>query len=64
MVSCIICSYTVIHQDVTLNIGSLIDRDIVIEEFIHLNAGKKVVSNNVVPLYSFLEVGTTIRHKS
>lgn len=53
MVGCIICSCTVIHQDVTLNIGSLIDHDIVIEEFIHLNAGKKVVSNNVVPLYSF-----------
>jgi sugar O-acyltransferase (sialic acid O-acetyltransferase NeuD family) len=64
MAGCIIGTNTIIQDGVILNIGTLLDHDVMIEAFSHLSVGVKVAGGQIIPLSSFLEVGTSIGHKS
>ena len=64
MAGCVIGTNTIIQDGVILNMGTLLDHDVVVEHFVHLSIGVKVASNNVIPTFSFLEVGSIIEHKS
>lgn len=64
MAGCIIGTNTIIQDGVILNIGTLLDHDVMIEAFSHLSVGVKVAGGQIIPPYSFLEVGTSIGHKS
>ena len=50
------------YMGVILNIGTLLDHDVVIEEFAHLSVGVKVAGGQTIAAHSFLEVGTCILH--
>lgn len=64
MGGCVISSKTVINDGVILNIGTLLDHDVIIEAFAHLSVGVKVAGGQIIPPRSFLEVGTSVGHKS
>ena len=62
MAGCVISRKTVINDGVILNIGTLLDHDVVIEQFAHLSVGVKVAGGQTIAAHSFLEVGTCILH--
>ena len=64
MAGCVIGTNTIIQDGAILNMGTLLDHDVVVEQFVHLSVGVKVASNNIIPTFSFLEVGSIIEHKS
>ena len=64
MAGCVIGTNTIIQDGVILNIGTLLDHDVMIEHFSHLSVGVKVAGGQIIPPRSFLEVGTSIKHKS
>lgn len=64
MTGCVIGTNTIIQDGAILNMGTLLDHDVVVEQFVHLSIGVKVASNNIIPTFSFLEVGSIIEHKS
>lgn len=64
MAGCVIGTNTIIQDGAILNMGTLLDHDVVVEQFVHLSIGVKVASNNIIPTFSFLEVGSIIEHKS
>lgn len=64
MAGCVIGTNTIIQDGVILNIGTLLDHDVIIEAFSHLSVGVKVAGGQIIPLSSFLEIGTSIGHKS
>lgn len=64
MAGCIIGTNTIIQDGVILNIGTLLDHDVIIERFSHLSVGVKVVGGQIIPPCSFLELGTSVGHKS
>ena len=62
MAGCIVGTKTVIHDGVILNIGTLLDHDVIIEDFCHLSVGVKVAGGKRISQQTFLEVGTIISH--
>lgn len=64
MAGCVIGTNTIIQNGVILNIGTLLDHDVMIEAFSHLSVGVKVAGGRIIPPRSFLEVGTSVGHKS
>ncbi|WP_180168104.1 acetyltransferase [Acinetobacter sp. YH12035] len=64
MAGCVIGANTIIQDGVILNIGTLLDHDVIVGNFAHLSVGVKVASNNIIPASTFLEVGSIMEHKA
>lgn len=62
MAGCVIGTNNIIKEGVILNIGTLLDHDVIIEAFAHLSVGVKVAGGKRIVQNSFLEVGTCISH--
>lgn len=64
MAGCVIGANTIIQDGVILNIGTLLDHDVIVGNFAHLSVGVKIASNNIIPASTFLEVGSIMEHKT
>ncbi|TCB59678.1 acetyltransferase [Acinetobacter terrae] len=62
MAGCVIGTNNIIKEGVILNIGTLLDHNVIIEAFSHLSVGVKVAGGKRIVQNSFLEVGTCIPH--
>lgn len=62
MAGCVVGTHSQIGNGVILNMGTLLDHDVFVDEYAHLSVGVKVAGGKEISQYSFLEVGTIIPH--
>ena len=62
MAGCVVGTHSQIGNGAILNIGTLLDHDVLVDEYAHLSVGVKVAGGKKISQYSFLEVGTIITH--
>ena len=62
MAGCVNGTNTMIQDGVILNLGTLLDHDVIIEAFSHLSIGVKVAGGKIIAQQSFLDVGSCIPH--
>lgn len=60
MAGCIVSASCHLHEGVILNIGSLLDHDVVVGHYSHLSVGVKVVGGQCIKPYAYFNVGTCI----
>jgi hypothetical protein len=62
MAGCILGTATRIEKGVILNIGTLLDHDVIIKSYSHLSVGVGVAAGQTIKEFSFLDVGTKVGH--
>lgn len=60
MAGCIVSASCHLHEGVILNIGSLLDHDVVVGHYSHLSVGVKVVGGQCIKPHTYFNIGTCI----